>query len=328
MKFRGWRLVRLAVSAALIVYLAANIDWPRMRTVFRSAHAGMLLAAPPVFVLGQVFAAARWVILLRGFGIMLSPVRSYVFYLVSAFYGTFLPGVIGGDVVRIGMCARHTRAGLGRITLSVIIERASGVAALFILGGFGSVWISRYSLIRFDSVLMRSFQIALGLLAASALTAWFLLKRIPEDLDPGRHSRFKRTPILVLFNLKQLKPVQVAGILAASLGFQGFDILSSYLFARGLNLELPVAYFMILFPIVYLATVLPISIGGLGVREGVLAYFLTRAGIELSDAVTFSFLVYMNRIILAVIGGMVQIGDRTGTRFRLEEPEINRNPAV
>jgi glycosyltransferase 2 family protein len=77
-----------------------------------------------------------------------------------------------------------------------------------------------------------------------------------------------------------------------------------------LRIHLPFSYFLILFPIVYLATVLPISIGGIGVREGVLVYFLSQSGVPTSDAISLSFLVYMNRMISALIGGGIQLMDK------------------
>ncbi|MBW2532892.1 MAG: hypothetical protein JRI55_15475 [Deltaproteobacteria bacterium] len=51
---------------------------------------------------------------------------------------------------------------------------------------------------------------------------------------------------------------------------------------------------------------LPISLGGLGVREGVIVYFFVGLGVATSDAVSLSFVVYFNRILVALIGGAVQ----------------------
>jgi uncharacterized membrane protein YbhN (UPF0104 family) len=66
-------------------------------------------------------------------------------------------------------------------------------------------------------------------------------------------------------------------------------------------------FFLAVFPIVYILTVLPISLGGLGVREGVFVYLLTRAGIQASDAVMVSLLIYLNRVLVNSSGAVLQI---------------------
>jgi hypothetical protein len=60
-------------------------------------------------------------------------------------------------------------------------------------------------------------------------------------------------------------------------------------------------------PIVYLVTILPISIGGLGVREGTLVMILSFVNIETSEAVILSFLIYLNRILIGGVGGIIQL---------------------
>ena len=88
---------------------------------------------------------------------------------------------------------------------------------------------------------------------------------------------------------------------------QIFDILGSYYMSRAISLNLPLIVLFVVIPIVYITTVLPISLGGLGVREGVLTLLLARVGIPASDAITFSLALYLNRVIIALLGGFLQV---------------------
>ncbi len=67
-------------------------------------------------------------------------------------------------------------------------------------------------------------------------------------------------------------------------------------------------------PVTYIITTIPVSLGGLGVREGVLVYLLTQISITPSDAVTLSFLIYCNRVFVASIGGITQVFWKRGQR--------------
>ena len=60
-------------------------------------------------------------------------------------------------------------------------------------------------------------------------------------------------------------------------------------------------------PIVYISTILPVSLGGLGVREGTLVYLLAKVGVLSSDAVALSFLIHFNRVAVGSIGGITQM---------------------
>ena len=126
--------------------------------------------------------------------------------------------------------------------------------------------------------------------------------------------------------IKMLGRRELTAVIAGSIGFQGVDILASYCFVLGLRIELPFSYFLVLFPIVYLVTVLPISLGGLGVRESILVYFLHQAGVTASDAVSLSFLIYFNRVFAALIGGGSQVfskhSNRSVWRFAKSEAEL------
>lgn len=65
--------------------------------------------------------------------------------------------------------------------------------------------------------------------------------------------------------------------------------------------------FFVIMPLVYICTILPFSLGGLGVREGALVYLLAKMGVPASDGVALSFLIYINPVLVDSVGGILHV---------------------
>ncbi len=154
--------------------------------------------------------------------------------------------------------------------------------------------------------LITTFRIvAFGVLIGAGLTFfigrrkehWFLEQRFSiiqkvRELQ-ARFTRLPKTFLLVILALSALG--------------QAIDILAVYAVSQAAQLAIPVKFFYIIVPMGYLMTLLPVSLGGIGVREGVISFFLIRLGVPASDAVTMSFLIYLVRMAVAILGGGWQI---------------------
>ena len=74
---------------------------------------------------------------------------------------------------------------------------------------------------------------------------------------------------------------------------------------------------MSIMPLVYVATVIPISLGGVGVREGVMTAGMALYGIHVADAVMVSFLLYFSKLLIGILGWVVYL--RTGLNTHKQE---------
>jgi hypothetical protein len=99
----------------------------------------------------------------------------------------------------------------------------------------------------------------------------------------------------------------IAVLLLAQLG----DVTIAWLFSAMFDVYLPFTAFVFIMPIVYVATVLPISLGGLGVREGVFAWLMTLYGVDVGLAVLISLLMYLTKVLVSIIGYTVYLADRS-----------------
>jgi glycosyltransferase 2 family protein len=318
--------LRIAVSCAILTYLIDVLDWQRLYLVFSNLRLEYVWIAPILLLAGLYSLSVRWSLLLNYFGVRLSSKKSFIYYLVGNFYNIILPGSIGGDVVRVGICAVAQKKTVTLIASSVLLERVFGLLIVLFLGAIGIFFLSVELRQQLGATLSTSIIVLFSIGLFAFISVWILLRFIPlRSLE----SKFEKNKILAtiinIFDRISQIPIQgLLGIIGFNLFSQIFDIIASYFLAKSILLDLPPIVFFVIIPIVYISTVLPISLGGLGVREGVLTLLLSRFNIISSDAVTFSFVLYLNRIFIASIGGIVQIFWRLPTKRTLtsENEEI------
>lgn len=319
-------LFRGLVSVLLLFYLFTMIEWNRFMVLFAQIEKGSLLLASTLLMLGLLFAAIRWHHLLASLRIHQKIRKLYAYYLMGSFYSIFLPGVIGGDIVRIGICAKETKSSVGVITTSVLIERLCGVIILFIMGSLVIFTLP----LEFSSALgepMVKALPAVTTLCLLSLVAAFVIGRRFRDrwVDEKKRSGLVKQLVHILDLVIRLPYSTFLVLIFYSALFQSADILASFAIAKALKISVPLSFFYGIMPIVYISTILPVSLGGLGVREGILVYLLADVGVLASDAVALSFLIYFNRVVIGSIGGIIQIFWK---RREIENPPLSLKKTV
>ena len=128
-----WFFFKVAVSVGLLAYLIWIVDWELIRQTLAVADLRFAAIAPLLYFISMLVGAARWQLFLRDSRVHLRYSQSLTGYYLGASYSVFLPGVIGGDAVRIGYCVSRTGCGVGTAVASVITERVLGLLALLSL---------------------------------------------------------------------------------------------------------------------------------------------------------------------------------------------------
>jgi len=318
-----WRLIlrvgQAFVSIGLIAYLLQLIDWRSVEPLATSGALYRMWPAPLLLLCGTCFAAVRWQVLLGSLDVTVTRAEAFRLYLISFFYSVLLPGVLGGDVVRMGLCAARTKKPVSRIFTSILTERLAGLWGLTILGSVAVLWLGAHlreslgwAVVLASPLLAMGIPLVLlssrgfgGLLSTARLSGSKWAKRIAALANAVAH-------------LLTLSTGTILGTVALGIAFQASEIAVFVLIGSQLNLGVPVSAYFAIVPVVYLATLAPVSLGGLGVREGVLTWLMAKLGVLPSDAVILAFLVYLNRIVFAAAGGLVQMTYRSG-RARLPE---------
>ena len=297
---RPWlRPLKLLVSAALLIALGRVVDGAKVAAVLRSADPVGLAIVPCVWLAGAAVGGLRWRLVLAASGVRYRLQRCVEAYMVGAIYALFLPGPVGFDAARVTLVVRDVGADPGLATGTVVLERVGGALGLvvFLLG------VSLVSPSTITTLLDGGSPAALQGAAAGALLGGPLLlfaarRWLPRDLP------FVRS---VLSVLDGLSPSVAAGVLGLSLLFQVVRFGAITLLAAALGIDIGVTTVLAVFPLVLLASMLPISLGGIGVREASAVALLAPFGVDAGPAVLLGFSIYANQALQAVIGGLVQL---------------------
>jgi len=248
---------------------------------------------------GQSIAALRWK-LIMGSG---RPPWKYLarLYVIGSFFSLFLPTVVGGDAVRAVAAARETSRP-GGVVASVLLDRAMGVFAIVGYAILGAALVPEFALrlVEGSRFTLPGWILILGVLGVAVLltaAVWFGRRspRLRDGLnDAGRAVRdLARTP---------------GSLLAAiALGFvvQGLYILLWLGLAGSMHRPRPPLTLFFAVPVVTAFAMLPITLNGLGVREGAWLLLLSGSGIPSAEIVTFSLLYFAANLITGLVGGVL-----------------------
>jgi len=307
-------LAKLGVSLGLVSYLIWLVDWERAVSAINKAVKFPLLAAPLLLFTGFGFASFRWQLILAENKVAFSYWKAFSGYLLGTFYSIFLPGVIGGDTIRIGRCVQQSTCQIGVAAASVLLERISGIFALLSIALLVylifPVILSTLLAVQATSSVTVVATIGMIVLTVALLGRRTWLGWLPQE-GASVVWTFVRSGMQTLATLRA-RTLGLVLILSAL--FQTMDIVATSLLSQAIGLAVPLTVFFAVIPLVYLATVLPISLGGLGVREGTLVFLLAQFGVATSDAVTLSFLVYLNRVVIGSLGGLLQLVETFSSR--------------
>jgi uncharacterized protein (TIRG00374 family) len=276
--------VRLSVSLVLLGALLWRTDRAALARTLAGLDPLLFASAAGCFLAAQGLSTIRWQRLLRAEGIPLPFASLFALYLEGMFLSLLLPTLIGGDLVRahrVYVQADRNEAAIA----SILVERLSGLVALLAIA-WGSLAVYRDPVSALP-VLGFSAALALGWFAmfsrittsvARRLFGHPVLARVHREVTAFYHA-------VARYRHRRGVLVQVFGL---SLIIQAIVILANFLVARALGLSAPFVLFLALIPLATITAMMPISVGGLGVRDGAMVYLFTRAGLPVAGALGLS----------------------------------------
>lgn len=299
-------LTRLVVSGLLLWVLALKIgdNWSEAVPDPSPRALAWLSGALVLTFVAVVVSAVRWREVLDALGLHAPFRRLLSLYFAGQFMGNVLPSTIGGDALRVSRLSRDT--GEPPTTFaSVVLERLTGwiVLPVITLTGLlvnpGLRQLGRASTIAF-TVATATLVLLVTVVALTRATNSGLEERL-EHNDGWR--RFTTAVRLGIDRLSH-EPSATARILAASLSYQLILTGAALMAARALGLPAGVGPTAVLafVPAVLIAQVLPISISGLGVREGLFVLFLHPLGVPQSQAIALGLLLYLLNLVVSLLG--------------------------
>jgi hypothetical protein len=265
-------ILKFAVTAAALYFVIRKVDVAQVKALYGQASLVMLAGALAAFALSKLISAFRLNLYFRAIGIIMNEKANTRLYLLGMFYNLFLPGGIGGDGYKVYLLQKKYQSGTKKLIGAVLADRISGMVALAVLSLAG---ISLLDAGPGLSVLNFTF-----ILIPFAFLAYYLFIRYIY-------------PYFLKINLAtfgygfavQLLQLICAGLLLLALG-ETDDHLS----------------YLVIFLVSSVIAVLPISVGGVGVRELTFLYGSQLLNIDMNIAVGISFLFYLVTAVVSLPG--------------------------
>jgi glycosyltransferase 2 family protein len=278
--FRGWPLTLLRWIFAIAV-LAALIHFFPLATL-RSA----IVKIPParflivlfLYLCAHAIGVLKWRMVVNAAGAALDLPTSAQCYFGGLFGTLFLPSIVGGDVVRLAVGLRKSPHPAAVLTGN-LADRFLDVAAQAVLVAAGILLLPESAPEELEATALGVLSAAVGI--AAILIVFLVVLR--KKLLAGRSFRFRRRLARVWHALRSLRGsprVLISGWIIGILIQLTFLMLTALLaISCGLSPEIvPLRVWLFAWPLAKLAAVLPLTQGGMGVREAALVALLAPFG--------------------------------------------------
>ena len=298
---KPWRhpAVRLAGSAIILTLLFTVLPAGELLAAMRSLPLAGWGLAIGTYLLLHVIGIVKWRLLVNAAGAGLPRVDAARAYYSGLFGNTFLPSIVGGDVVRAGVALSVVRSKSG-LLLGSLVDRLQDVVGLGLVAGIGALLSPRAL-----SPESRLVFIALGVLlatgGAAALLAWRLF--------PTRRLKFrwrrKLVPVRRAVRATATRPSKLVSALLLGMLLQTLLVVLNWQLGRAIGIDIPLYVWLFVWPLAKISGLLPVTQGGIGVREAAQAALFAPFGVPAVMAVATGLVFEVVIIAGGLLGGLI-----------------------
>lgn len=299
-KSRATGFLRIAVSGALLAALLAFAPIGDLLARMKAVSPILWLAVLAGFLLGHAFSAAKWRWVIGG-GI--SYPRALKAHFAGLAANIALPGVAGGDLVRAGIVMK----GSGRKTalaVGSLADRLIDTAVLIIIAAGGAIWLGARAGVHPAGLAVAAVGVIVVGLAGVVLLR--PLAALIRRLAPKGKLGLVVADVATAMEEMASRRVTLLGCIMLSGLIQLSFALMNGAIAKNIGVDAPLAAWVFAWPLAKLVATLPVSFGGLGVREASIAGLLTPMGHEAAGVIAASLIWQTIQYAGALIGALAQ----------------------
>ena len=288
------------IGIAIFIYIMLGIDVQNML--------GFVFGISPIYTLTLILSiipmmilrGARWKVIAEGMDLSLSTKQATEALCLAHLAGLVIPGSFG-DLIRIPYM-KHKGNRVDRSIISILLDAIMGSVIPFTIGILALAVILEIN-ISIEVALIGCIWLVGGYLFYRILraTLWsrFMKARLRRLMKDGIRGRsFFTLPSM----LKAIGGKRIAlSLTLASLLF-ALNVTQAYLLAYALDMTIEWTYLAVTLGLTFLMMAIPVTIQGLGIREGVLLFMLTRLSIDPTLIVSFSLMLMAINIVPAIAG--------------------------
>lgn len=295
-------LINLAVFIFSIFFLYQKIDFEKVFEITKDVSYYIFIPTIMISVSRTWLNGLRWKTLHPDNEGALTNWSYFRFSMLALLFNRFMPGALGGDIVKTIYSVSDKKTKKSKRIISVVIDRLVGLFSILTFGIL-ALLVSQHKL-EFNKMYLYGifllFVVALILLFNTKVVLVierffgrlkFLQKYTFKIISAWKESvvHYKQNKRKLLYSLLLCIPIH----------FLSFIIF--FIFSKALDIPISFSDLIFVIAIMWLITSLPISIGGMGVRELSLVWLLSMFSVSSEKAVSLSLLFYVNGIIISII---------------------------
>jgi uncharacterized protein (TIRG00374 family) len=299
--------LRIAVVAGGIIWgifwVSKGQRWVNLKQIFLQMNLWIFAVALGAFFFGQILVGLRWWLLLRTQSVFIEFWAAVRLHFLGLFYNNFMPGSVGGDLVRAWYVTKHSDKWF-EAALSVFVDRLIGLASTLIIAALFYSLFLRGSTISIaaggQGGLLKSIVeykwIFLWLVVGAAAILCLLLSHTKGRVILAMVWSYIRT-----LGIKMIRKLKDSAILYCSRPFvilaafgltvflQILTITGFWVLGTDMGIAAGLKYYLVFFTLTWVLGAVPVSISGAVVVEGALYYLFTHfAGVGKEEAMAIA----------------------------------------
>lgn len=307
-------LIKFVFSTLILVFIFKNIDFGELLKIVKSLSFSWYGLFLVVTVISFFVLSYKWwkILKLQKFRYTLSYIIKVVW--IGSFYNLFLPGRVGGDAIKVIylITGSDKSEDKYKASISIFIDRLYNVTGLLILAYISIILNFRQS---------KAFLLLLSIMSLFIICVFLIIgfgARLINKTKISKYCWLQKAAGLLESSKHYINSTgRNIFMISGGMLYQISTILSCYLLGRALGIRLPFSYFLFFIPVVYIVTMIPITFGGIGVREGTFIYFLSKAGIPGENALSLSLLLYVSLVLVSSLGYFFQFSSNKSIQVNL-----------
>ena len=300
-------VLKILLSIGLFAYVMAKVSPRNVWATIRTADPNLLVLAAGLFLLSNLIGSWLWARLLRAQGVSIPYPKAASYYFVGLFFNNFLPSNVGGDIARMSEARKHADH-MSPVFSATLMDRLIGVVSIGFLAVLASV--AELEQLRLHAIYAAT--LAVFLLAVAFFASIFNRGILQAFEWPFRVIGARKVELAIARIMDDLHGFRseggaLAAAFVASTLVQISRIYVHYLVGLALGVRISVSYYFLFVPVLAALISLPISLNGIGVREGAAVVLFQLAGLTREQAFSIPFLTYVLSVLISLLGGLIFI---------------------
>ncbi len=301
-------VVKLIISVVLLVLVVRQGSWEVMYQALQGFTGTTLALVTLLEIAALGVAALRWKLLLPDQS--LSTLFRYT--LVGQLYALILPGQLAGDVMKTVRFSYGSDTSGARIASSVVIDKINGFLSVLLILGVGLVYGTVQQGWMYGAPALLLSILLVGVLGVGKYVvvheSFIRVLRYVAIRHPSLAVWCARGESILRAYTAQLRNgwALIGNVLLGCV-FQILAIGITMVCASALGIHVGFFEWCWIFGVISLAVALPITVAGIGVREGLFVYYLVALGVSYNAALTLSLAILAVQGAAACVGGLCEL---------------------